>query len=194
MVRRILLPLTALLVLLVAAGPASATTQDSANRPASGVRALEQEVTVTPATGAEDSRAVSGLCNQPCFPACLFQMPYPCWEIGQSQYLTANSTEDMGTSCISGRQLLGAAQYDWGHIWGDYRGGAFGVKLWQNFHLAAGWYGMQSCLDPHNGGYYTQTTTLWPDNPAHHPISIRQEVHIVASQSYYWGAYLDPLI
>lgn len=164
-----------LIALLPAASPAQAADPAAAKRPvAAGVGTSRPDAT-TDAGG-------------PCGPrGC------PSWILRTRQYLSGNPIESMPTSCISGRRQLAAGHYDWFHFVRDSNDDLiYGFKLWDDLYLGAGGYGMETCLDPRSGGFYTQTTTLYPDNPAWHPVQIRENFRLFGSREYSWGASLDP--
>ena len=175
--RFFLLFAAALLATSLAAGPAQAGT---------GSGSAGQEGVTTSAAGGP-VRPAAASCDQPCWPDCAQQF-YPCWQLITLQYLTANPVESMTTSCISGRLQLGAGRYDWGSVF-NYQG----YKLWQNLYLGAGWYGMETCMDPHDNHRYTLSVHLYPDNTQWQPIHTSQDIWIYVSDYWQWGAYLDPL-
>lgn len=113
-------------------------------------------------------------------------MSHPTAYLQRGQFLTANPTDSLPVTCQSRRISLAAGNYVWGRTL------HFEDVPTRLIRLAAGGYSWQTCLDPRNG-FYTQTTTLNPDNPSHPTATTTQSwTLLLPSGDWFWGSFLDP--
>lgn len=103
----------------------------------------------------------------------------------KTQYLTAEPTSDMPTSCVERRIKLATGYYDWKMEHHSSEEGR------HDFRIGAGWYTWKDCLYPYDG-FYVQQSTLNPDNPDWDTAILTDSWSLAFSQSIQWGSKLDP--